>query len=109
MLGGKKTPVPQTQEAGGNGAAPVTLLTIAGDSAKVEGKFEIADSIQIECEIGGEPKVGGRLVIGQKGGVNAQVKTVDAVIMGHYQGNMAAPGHVEIPQPGPGSGTTTTD
>jgi len=109
MLGGKKTAVPQTQEAGGNGAAPVALLTIAGDSAKVEGKFEIADSIQIECEIGGELKVGGRLVIGEKGVVNANVKTVDAVIMGHYQGNMAATGNVEITETGRVNGNITTD
>ena len=29
-----------------------------------EGKFDIADSIQIECEVGGELNVGGKLVIG---------------------------------------------
>jgi cytoskeletal protein CcmA (bactofilin family) len=109
MLGGKKAPAPQGQDSGRNGAAPITLLTIAGDSAKVEGKFDIADSIQIECEVGGELNVGGRLVIGEKGAVNANVKTVDAIVMGRYQGTMIATGNVEITETGRVSGNITTD
>jgi len=108
MLGGKKVPAPQGQENGRNGT-PLVLLTIAGDSAKVEGKFDIADSIQIECEIGGELSVGGRLVIGDKGVVKANVKTVDAVIMGRYEGTMVATGDVEITDTGRVSGNITTD
>ena len=32
---------------------PVTLLTVTGQTAKMHGKFEIADSLHVECEIGG--------------------------------------------------------
>ena len=85
------------------------LLTIVGASAKLEGKFEITDSIQIECEVGGEVNVGGKLVIGQKGVVNANVQTVDAIIMGHYEGNMVATGDVEITETGRVSGNIQTD
>jgi hypothetical protein len=46
-------------------AAPSTRLTIVGQQSRVEGKFEIADSIQIESEVGGKLMVGGRLVIGE--------------------------------------------
>src|SRR2546427_354695 len=98
MLGRKepqKTAAPQVQ-VNGHSAAPITLLTVIGETAKMEGKFEIADSIQIECEVGGELRVGGKLVIGEKGVVNANVETVDAIIMGHYDGNMTASGNVEI-------------
>lgn len=42
----------------GRSASSVTLLTIVGESAKMEGKFDIADSIHIECEVGGERNVG---------------------------------------------------
>jgi cytoskeletal protein CcmA (bactofilin family) len=109
---GRKTP-----QANGNGHAqenggaahPITLLTIVGDSAKREGKFDIADSIQIECEVGGELNVGGKLVIGEKGVVTANVQTVDAVIMGVYEGNMAASGNVEIAATGRVSGNIRTD
>jgi cytoskeletal protein CcmA (bactofilin family) len=87
----------------------MTLLTVAGETAKIEGKFEIQDSIQIECEIGGELSIGGRLVIGEKGVVNANVKTVDAVIMGRYEGDMVATGNVEIAETGRVSGNIQTD
>src|ERR1041385_3837901 len=87
----------------GHAAPPTTLLTIVGDTAKMDGKFEIADSIQIECEIGG------KLVIGEKGIVNANVETVDAIIMGHYDGNMTATGNVEIAATGRVSGNIKTD
>jgi cytoskeletal protein CcmA (bactofilin family) len=98
----------QIQESNGTGH-PITLLTIVGESAKMEGKFDIADSIQIECEIGGELNVGGKLVIGEKGVVNANVQTVDAVIMGVYEGNMVATGNVEIATTGRVSGNIRTD
>ncbi|MBI4635077.1 MAG: polymer-forming cytoskeletal protein [Candidatus Rokubacteria bacterium] len=99
---------PQIQENDGPTPA-VTLLTVVGEHAKMEGKFEIEDSIQIECEVGGELNVGGKLVIGEKGAVNANVQTVDAIIMGHYEGNMVATGNVEITATGRVSGNIHTD
>jgi len=87
----------------------VTLLTVVGEHARMEGKFDITDSIQIECEVGGELNVGGRLVIGQKGVVSANVQTVDAIIMGQYEGNMVATGNVEIAETGRVTGNITTD
>src|SRR3989338_4470561 len=99
MFGQQKKGVhkPQAPQAPENGkpTATMTLLTVVGDHARMEGKFDIADSIQIECEVGGELNVGGRLVIGEKGVVSANVTTLDAVIMGQYEGNMVATGNVE--------------
>src|SRR5947208_14101955 len=75
----------------GQPAAPaIPLLSVVGERARMEGKFDIADSIQVECEVGGEMNVGGKLVIGEKGVVNANVQKVDEVIMGHYKDNMIA-------------------
>ena len=85
------------------------LLTVMGNDAKIEGKFEITDSIQIECEIGGELKVGGKLVIGHKGSVRADVQTVDAIIHGEYEGNMVATGSVEITPTGRAGGNIETN
>lgn len=45
----------------------MTLLTVVGQAARIEGKFDIADSLQIECEIGGELAVGGQRAVGEKG------------------------------------------
>ena len=53
--------------------------------------------------------MGGKLVIGEKGVVTANVQTVDAVIMGQYEGNMVATGNVEITTTGPVSGNIETD
>ena len=41
------------------------LLTVMGETARLEGKFNIAESIQIECEIAGEINVDGKLGIGE--------------------------------------------
>src|SRR5262249_1576377 len=91
---------PKTVENSNGKPAAVQLLTVVGDRARMEGKFDIADSIQVECEIGGEMTVGGKLVIGEKGSVSANVQTVDATIMGHYSGNMVATGHLQITETG---------
>jgi len=99
----------KTVENGNGKPAPLPLLTVVGDRARMEGKFDIADSIQVECEIGGEMTVGGKLVIGEKGSVSANVQTVDATIMGHYSGNMIATGNVEITETGRVTGNITTD
>jgi len=93
----------------GKSASATSLLTIVGESARIEGKFDIADSIEIECEIGGELSVGRKLVISQRGVVKANVHTVDAVIQGTYEGTMIATGEVEIASTGRVSGHIETD
>jgi len=113
MLGRNKSKPPTTMVSQESSAGPKSndgpLLTIVGSSAKLEGKLEIADSIQIECEVGGELSVGGKLVIGEKGVVNANVQTVDAIVMGVYEGNMVATGNVEIAETGRVTGNIETD
>jgi cytoskeletal protein CcmA (bactofilin family) len=109
MLGRNKSKPPTTMVSQESSAGPKSndgpLLTIVGSSAKLE----IADSIQIECEVGGELSVGGKLVIGEKGVVNANVQTVDAIVMGVYEGNMVATGNVEIAETGRVTGNIETD
>lgn len=91
------------------GSTPLALLVITGPAAKMDGKFEIAESIRIECEVGGELVVGDQLVIGEKGVVTADVRTVDAVIHGTYSGRMVATGTVEIAATGRVTGSLETD
>lgn len=82
-----------------------TLLAIRGSAARLEGKFDIADSIEVQCELNGELVVGDTLVIGEQGTVNADVKTVNAVIHGTYSGTLSASGSIEIAATGRVSGT----
>ncbi len=100
MFGEKK------QNSTGKG---VPLLAVLGEAARLEGKFTIGDSIQIECEVAGEINVEGKLVIGERGIVRADVNTVDALIRGQYEGNMVATGNVEITSTGRVSGNIETD
>lgn len=111
MFNERKTPVKAMPALSTDNGKPmsITLLTVVGEHARMEGKFDITDSIQVECEVGGELNVGGKLVIGEKGVVNANVQTVDAIIMGHYEGNMVATGNVEIAETGRVSGNIQTD
>ena len=103
----RQGPLPASEN--GKPTASVPLLTIIGERARMDGKFDIADSIQVECEVGGELNVGGKLVIGEKGIVHANVQTVDAIVLGHYAGNMIATGNVEIAETGRVTGNITTD
>jgi cytoskeletal protein CcmA (bactofilin family) len=86
-----------------------TLLTIKGDSAKIEGKLIISKSIEIDCEIHGELIVDGQITIQGSGYVNADVKTIDAIVNGIYEGNMEATGNVQITQSGKVNGNIKTD
>ena len=92
-----------------NGAPEGPLLAVFGSSARLEGKFTIADSIEIECEVAGEINVEGKLVVGENGIVQANVHTVDALIKGLYEGDMVATGDVEITDTGRVSGNIETD
>ena len=86
-----------------------TLLTIKGNSAKIEGKLIISKSIEIDCEVHGELVVEGQIKIQESGYVNADVKTIDAIITGTYEGNMEASGNVQITETGTVNGNIKTD
>lgn len=86
-----------------------TLLTITGDSAALDGKFKISQSIEIDCELKGKLTVDGKLTILGNGFVSADVKTIEAEIIGKYEGNMEASGNVEIKETGIAVGNIKTD
>jgi len=86
-----------------------TLLTITGDSAVLDGKFKISESIEIDCELKGKLTVDGKLTILGNGLVSADVKTIEAEIIGKYEGNMEASGNVEIKETGIAVGNIKTD
>lgn len=86
-----------------------TLLTIIGNKAKIEGKLDVSHSIEIGCEIIGELKVDGQMVIQKEGVVSADVTTIDARIIGRFEGNLKGSGKVEITETGVVNGNIKTD
>src|SRR2546428_5024721 len=110
MFGDKKAPQKAAPQApdGGKPATPVPLLTVVGDHARMEGKFEIADSIQIECEVGGELNVGVKLVIGGEGAVNARPQTGGRAVTGRHQGHTVGARPAVVTETGGGTDATTT-
>ena len=86
-----------------------TLLTIVGDSAVLDGKFKISNSIEIDCDLKGKLTVDGKITIRQNGFVSADVKTEEAVIIGRYVGDMEASGNVIIMETGIATGNIKTD
>ncbi len=85
------------------------LLTIVGESASIDGIFKVSNSLEIDCEVKGVLEVDGKLKIQKNGRVNADVTTVDAEIIGKYEGNMVASGTVIINETGVLSGNVRTD
>jgi len=86
-----------------------TLLTIMGDNAVLDGKFKISQSIDIDCEVKGKLVIDGKITIQKDGFVSADVKTIDAEIIGTYEGNLEASGFVEVKETGVVSGNIKTD
>jgi len=96
-----KTPKPE-----GKGR---TLLTIQGEDAKIDGKFVVSKSIEIDCEVKGKLDIEGQIIIQKNGYVNADVKTTDAEIIGRFDGSLEASGNVEIKETGVVYGNVKTD
>jgi len=98
---------PEENLEAGNGSR--TLLNIIGDQAVIDGKFKISQSIDIDCEVRGKLRVDGKLTIQKNGFVNADLNTINAEIIGKYEGNMEASGIVEIKETGIVKGNIKTD
>jgi cellulose synthase (UDP-forming) len=86
-----------------------SMLTVWGGGARLDGKFEIDDSIEVRCELSGEVSVGGRIVIEEGGVVNATIRTVDAEIRGTFSGDLIATGSVHITETGRCTGNIQTE
>lgn len=85
------------------------LLTVTGSKAKIKGQIDVDESIDINCDIEGEVKVEGKLIIQKDGYVKAEVNTQDAVVSGRFEGNMKVNGRVEVTKKGILKGNITTD
>jgi len=82
-------------------------LTIIAEGVKVEGKLHSPGSTRVDGTVAGEIISEKELIIGKEGEVEANAKTINAVIAGKFKGEMIASGEVEITSTGKFTGNLT--
>jgi cytoskeletal protein CcmA (bactofilin family) len=75
-------------------------ITVLAEGIKIEGKLNFPGSVQIEGEVAGYIKSEETLTIGKNAKVESNIKTKDAIIAGHFKGDIQASGKVEIKSTG---------
>lgn len=71
-----------------------TCVVAAGTS--IEGKFVSSENVRLDGLIKGEVKCSQRLVMGESGRIEGNVRTKDAVIMGTIEGELVAEGSLHL-------------
>jgi cytoskeletal protein CcmA (bactofilin family) len=64
--------------------------TIIGESIKVKGRIVSREELQMNGELQGELEMDGRLTVGVKGKVDANVKAREVILAGSMKGNVEA-------------------
>lgn len=97
MLGVKSKPNPEKNLSVVSNASKEsseTCVIAAGTS--IEGKFSSSENVRLDGLIKGEVKCSQRLVMGESGKVEGNVRTKDAVIMGSIEGELVAEGSLHL-------------
>ena len=64
--------------------------TIIGESISVKGRMISREELQLNGELNGELELDGRLTVGVKGKVDANVKAREVIVAGSMKGNVQA-------------------
>ena len=87
-----------------NPAKPITSSTstnqssvnIIGAGTQIEGKFSATENVRLDGFVKGEVKCSQRLVMGETGKVDGNIRTKDAIIMGTIEGELVAEGSLHL-------------
>jgi cytoskeletal protein CcmA (bactofilin family) len=69
---------------------PSMAGTIIGESISVKGRIVSREELQMNGELNGELEMDGRLTVGVKGKVDANVKAREVIVAGSMKGNVEA-------------------
>jgi len=69
---------------------PTMAGTIIGESIKVKGRIVSREELQMNGELQGELEMDGRLTVGVKGKVDANVRAREVIVAGSMKGNVEA-------------------
>ncbi len=82
-------------------------ITIIAEGVQIDGKINCPGSLRIDGSAKGDIVIGKDITIGKEGNVEANIRTVNAIIAGSFKGDMVATGEVEITQTGKFIGNLT--
>ncbi len=71
-----------------------TCVVAAGTS--IEGKFNSSENVRLDGQVKGEVKCALRLVMGETGRIEGNVRTKDGIIMGTIEGELIAEGSLHL-------------
>ncbi|MBI1224266.1 MAG: hypothetical protein GC192_03430 [Bacteroidetes bacterium] len=71
-----------------------TCVVAAGTT--IEGKFNSTENVRLDGQVKGEVKCALRLVMGETGRIEGNVRTKDAIIMGTIEGELIAEGLLHL-------------
>jgi cytoskeletal protein CcmA (bactofilin family) len=79
-----------------NGSRESSDTCLISPGTVIEGKFSSSENIRVDGLIKGEVKCSQRLVMGENGKIEGNVRTKDAVIMGTIEGEVYAEGTLHL-------------
>ncbi len=96
MLGTKSKPSTDKSMNGMNGSKDSTDTCVISAGTVIEGKFATSENVRLDGQIKGEVKCAQRFVMGESGKIEGNLRTKDAVIMGHIEGELFAEGSLHL-------------
>jgi cytoskeletal protein CcmA (bactofilin family) len=97
MLGAKsKQPTEKTLTVVANSSKDSQDTCVVAAGTTIEGKFAAAENVRLDGRVKGEVKCAQRLVMGESGRVEGNIRTKDAIIMGTIEGEIVAEGTLHL-------------
>jgi len=79
-----------------NGQKESSETCVVASGTTIEGKFSASENVRLDGQIKGEVKCSQRLVMGESGRIEGNIRTKDAIIMGKIEGEIIAEGTLHL-------------
>lgn len=97
MLGTKTKPnTEKNLSVVSNGLKESSETCVIASGTQIEGKFSSSENIRLDGFIKGDVKCSQRLVMGESGRIEGNVRTKDAIVMGKIEGEIFAEGTLTL-------------